>query len=485
LGLKAFRIDIRDLSRERTLRFDVDFVHFKATSAAVSGYSFTQLFKIVKRSPCSIDEFEEIKYAEISNVSKDGDVVPEILRAGERSEFNEDYFRKIEKGDIIKPEAGDILLSSVRPNLRKHVYIDADDDCYYTRAFIQLRPKRCGRVLYYLLRTAFHEGLVAVSRQGKGYPTLKTGDLFHLRFEKTIIDRAISEEHLLNERIGSIESEIDGLRSTIRNPADVIDEVFSREFNFNIGKLEELHQISRYELPMHIISNNLDLRFSFRFHREAGYFVMNSLKTVSPKKIRDYIASPIVLGSSISPTDYDENGTCVYVSMADIKNWHLDMENIKRVRDEYYDANLSKTVMTNDILLARSGEGTIGKVAIIEDGDIQGVFADFTMRIRLRDCSPVFAYYYLRTRFVQYLIYVNKKGLGNNTNIFPNQIREFPMIDASPEKQQDVAGEVNTELQKQRNIEDRIKSRRRKIEEFVAETLKIDSPRGHLEPVRH
>jgi hypothetical protein len=471
LGVKLFQIDIADLSKEHTLRFDVDFVHFKITAAPMSGYNFAQLFDVVKKSSPSTDEFEEIKYAEISNVTKEGEVIPEILRSSERSELNENYFRKIENGDIMKPEAGDVLISSVRPNLRKHVYIDPNDDCYYTKAFIQLRPKHCGRVLYYLLRTAFHENLVAVSRQGKSYPTLKTSDLFHLRFEKTIIDRAISKEHLLNEYIGSIEKEIDRLRSTIRNPSDIIDEIFSREFNFNIGKLEELRKISKYELPMQIISNNPDLRFSFRFHREAGYFVLNFLKSVSTRKIKDYLVSPIVLGKGISPTDYDENGSYFYISMADIKNWYLDLENTKTVKDEYYNASLSKTVMANDILLARSGEGTIGKVAIIEDRDIEGVFADFTMRIRVQHCNPMFVYCYFRTKFVQYLIYINKKGLGNNTNIFPSQIREFPMIDASSKKQQDIVDEINTELQKQRDIDYRIKLKRQEIEKFITDTL--------------
>lgn len=471
MGLKLFQVDIEDLSKERTLRFDVDFVHFKVTDALMSGYSFTQLFDVVERPSCSLDEFEEIRYAEISNVTKEGDVIPEILKSSERNELNENYFRKIENGDIIKPRAGDILISSVRPNLKKHVYIGANDDCYYTKAFIQLRPKCLGRVLYYLLRTAFHENLVAVSRQGKGYPTLKTSDLFHLRFEKTIIDRAISKECLINDHIDPLEKGIKFLRPKIRNPSDVIDEIFSREFNFNISKLEELQQICKYELPMQTISNNIDLRFSFKFHREAGDFVLNSLKSVSSKKIRDYLAIPIALGKGISPTDYDENGSYYYVSMAAIKNWYLDLDNIKTVKDEYYNANVSKTVMANDILLARSGEGTIGKVAIIEDKDIAGIFADFTMRIRLKNCNPMFVFYYFRTKLFQYLIYINKKGLGNNTNIFPNQIREFPMIDSSSKKQQEIVDEINAELEKQRDVEYRIALKRQEIERFINNTL--------------
>jgi len=39
------------------------------------------------------------------------------------------------------------------------------------------------------------------------------------------------------------------------------------------------------------------------------------------------------------------------------------------------------------------------------------------------------------SQFYQTLIYGEKKGLGNNTNIFPNQIHEFPIIDLLPSEQ--------------------------------------------------
>jgi restriction endonuclease S subunit len=81
--------------------------------------------------------------------------------------------------------------------------------------------------------------------------------------------------------------------------------------------------------------------------------------------------------------------------------------------------------------MARSGEGTIGKVAIIDKEENEAVYADFTMRIRLKGYNSTFAYYYFRTDFFQYLIYTNKKGLGNNTNIFPSQLRELPIPEIS------------------------------------------------------
>lgn len=142
-------------------------------------------------------------------------------------------------------------------------------------------------------------------------------------------------------------------------------------------------------------------------------------------KSKHFLSEPIVLGASISPSDYDNNGDYCYISMATIKSWRFDEESANTVSNSYAESKSAKTVRKNDIILARSGEGTIGKVALITDEHLKGIFADFTMRIRLKDYDPEFAYYYFRTTYFQYLIEIFKKGLGNNTNIFPIVIREL------------------------------------------------------------
>ena len=142
--------------------------------------------------------------------------------------------------------------------------------------------------------------------------------------------------------------------------------------------------------------------------------------------------------------------------MANIKNWRFEGEDSKLVSLEYSNQNQNKTVAKDDILIARSGEGTIGKVALIEDEDLQGIFADFTMRIRLKNYSPLFAYYYFRTEYFQYLVEVNKKGLGNNTNIFPSQIQELPMINMSLKSQQKIVDEIKAGIDKQEDIKRKI-----------------------------
>lgn len=321
--------------------------------------------------------------------------------------------------------------------------------------------------LYYLITSKKFLSDLANLESGKTHRRVNPTDLLKIKIpiiSKSIQDKIVAE-------IEPIERKIKELKSQTIPSQEVINKVFAREFKFDLEKFEELKKIRNYYLDLFAFANNKDVRQSVKFHREAGAFVINQLENITNKKLKNYLAEPIVLGKSVSPSNYDDNGEYFYVSMANIKNWKFESEDARLVSKEYSAKNKNKTVAQNDILIARSGEGTIGKVALIDDEDLQGVFADFTMRIRLHNYNPLFAYYYFRTEYFQYLIEVNKKGLGNNTNIFPSQIQEFPMIDISLKDQQKIVDEIKTELDAQEEMNRKIETERNKIDEIIGKAI--------------
>ena len=198
---------------------------------------------------------------------------------------------------------------------------------------------------------------------------------------------------------------------------------------------------------------------------------MDELKRTTTKRIKHFLSEPIILGASVSPSDYDEDGNYRYFSMATIKSWKFDFDSANIVSDVYSESKSAKTVKKDDIILARSGEGTIGKVALIEDEDLKGIFADFTMRIRLKDYNPEFAYYYFRTTYFQYLIEIYKKGLGNNTNIFPIVVREFPLIDIPVYEQERIVAEIHAEINKQEKLKAGISDIQQQIDQIVEDCI--------------
>ena len=325
--------------------------------------------------------------------------------------------------------------------------------------------------MYYCFRTVFFESLLSISRQGKGYPTLNEKDFLSLKFNKNAVDYLIENESSILSKIEPIEEEIKDLKTQIIPAQQIINQVFAKAFGFNYQSFEKLKTIKNYNLNFSEFSNNIDIRQSVKFHREAADFVLVELKKHTTKKIKHFISEPIVLGKGISPAEYDDDGDFVYIAMSNIKNWQFEMDEAKGVTNTFSNNNQNKKVAMNDILMARSGEGTIGKVALIEDEDLLGIFADFTMRIRLKNYNPRFAYYYFRTSYFQYLIEINKKGLGNNTNIFPSQIQELPLIDISLAKQQVIVDEVQLAINKQNSFKLAIDAKRIEIDKIIQASI--------------
>lgn len=293
----------------------------------------------------------------------------------------------------------------------------------------------------------------------------------------------ISIQKAFEESIKPIEDEIISLSKKILKVPEIIDKVFGDYFNFNYERFTELKSIKSYNIDFSSFSSDVDLRFGAKFHRPAGEFVKKELSNITNKRIKYFLSMPIITGHGISPPDYDPNGDFFYVSMADIKNWKLNTEDLKYVSNDYAEKKKTKrprgmkeyfptTLEANDILMARSGEGTIGKVALIGEEETGGIFCDFIMRIKLQNYNPQFAYYYFRTSYFQYLIEIYKKGLGNNTNIFPSVVQEFPIPDISLEEQQLIVDTIYKEINKQNKIIEQIENKRKEIEKLLLNSIK-------------
>lgn len=314
------------------------------------------------------------------------------------------------------------------------------------------------KFLYYALRLIQSD--IYLLQKGSDQPHVYASDIQYIKvpaISVPIQKKALAAAH-------TIEKEIETIESSIKKNNEIIDDVFNREFRFAMDDFNRIKQEKIFSANYRTLSNNADLRFSAKFHRDSGNFVMQELMSRTDKKIKHYLAEPIVLGASVSPSDYSDDGKFCYISMATIKNWKFDLESASTVSKDYSDSKQAKTVRKNDIILARSGEGTIGKVALIDDDELHGVFADFTMRIRLKNYNPEFAYYYFRTTYFQSLIEIYKKGLGNNTNIFPIVVREFPLLDVSLDEQQRIVDKIHTEIAKQEEIKKQIESLRGQID---------------------
>lgn len=380
-----------------------------------------------------------------------------------------EYYEEMKKG-IIKDE--DILICKdgaltgktciVNMSLLPSSKVMINEHIFAVRANTRIRQK----MLFYITRTdVFRNQVIDLAYRKKAQPGLT---LEHLKAIK-IPEIPLKVQEKILEDIKPYERIIEELNSKKVNIQKNIDKVFQKYFDFSYDEYEEIKKIKIYHIGPDSIADNGDLRCSPKFHRPARNFVEKELTSKMDTKIKDFLAEPIVLGASISPNDYND-GDYIYISMATIKTWKLDSEVASTVSKDFATRKQEKTVRKNDIILARSGEGTIGKVALVED-DVDGIFADFTMRIRLKNYNPEFAYYYFRTSYFQYLIETYKKGLGNNTNIFPVAIKEFPIPNIPLCEQEKVVKEIRLKIEEQETIYSEIVEQQNAIKKSIEELM--------------
>lgn len=460
--MKIISKDINTISQHKYLRADCKYWNTINEIQFSKYYLLKDLFEVISGSVQTTNytnETTSIPYIRIGDIDyKFGIQNKDITYLVDDAEISEQ--RILRKGDLV--------LATIGATVGKVGLADAVVGGTHSNNTIVLRPKKQYNMKFYerLLQTdLFIKYIFGVVSQ-KAQPNLQLYDIENIQIP-IIEENTITA--IMEESIG-IEKEINKIKAKQKNVLEIIDTVLKDVFSFHYEKFNELKKISFYQTNESIYSNNPDLRFSAKFHRPAGEYVENELRRIGKKRFKHYLAEPIVLGASIAPTDCCEDGEFCYISMATIKTWEFDKDSANIVSNDYAEAKNEKRVKKNDIILARSGEGTIGKVALIEE-DVNAIFCDFTMRIRLKNYNPKFAYYYMRSTYFQYLVEIYKKGLGNNTNIFPIVVQEFPLPDLSLDEQQKIVDAIQLEIDKQNDIKNQIASLRGKIDSIIENAI--------------
>ena len=484
MGLKTFTTDFQNICKEKTLRYDVDFLDFQNDFLVEGYYSFNDLFEFKKNNKVDLETInDDFFYSEIGNVSKEGEVEPVKLNFDERNKEEENYYKKIEKGDIIKVEENDILISKIRPNLKKYVLVDNKNSKYfYTSAFIHIKPKKLNKILYYSLRTVFYNNLIAISRQGKGYPTLKEDDFLYLKFDKNIIDKFIKKQDQIVSQIEPIEKQIKELKLQITPPQEVINKVFAREFGFDENLFNEFGkgmtagtQIAHnrtlrvFETYFEELSRSGIVRFSTRFHNPPTKKLMNFLDSIETLQVKDILLKPVHRGAS---PKYNPDGEIPIVKTGHLKNGYIEISQEEFVDYDFYNSSKRSQVKQGDILIASTGKVSLGKIDLLEED--QDLVADghvSIVRIDDEKYSRQFFAYFFRSILGYFQIERDFTGATNQIELYADEISDFQIPNISLKAQQKIVDEIKSELDKQEETKNKIESERNKIDEIIEKAI--------------
>lgn len=464
MGLKIFYSDLKDCYIDEYFRIDTKYRYFADIQKLIA-FETTHttelsnaLSEIISDKLKKGDLDREYSLINLANIERKGNLLKDIdLVNAIDSDKN-----LLKNGDLVipkmEPKKGQFFL-----NLDHNEYLGSTELIEY-----KIDTKNYNPVfLYYLLTSSGFLKILDFLESGKTHRRVSSPDLLSIKIP--VVSK--KNQNIAASKIEILEQEIKLMIISQCSETDIINEVLIEELGFDLKEFDTVKKKGVYTASLFDFSENIDLRFSSKFHNPSHKYMHDFLTQKTNKRVKDFISEPIVLGKSVSPSEYDENGECYYMSMATIKSWYFDSSEAKTVSIEYERSNQNKKVAVDDIIIARSGEGSIGKVALIDDVDVNAVFADFTMRIRLTNYNHQFAYYYFRSLFFQHLVEHNKKGLGNNTNIFPSQIQEFPMLDFSLDQQEKIVDKIKKRIDEQQKYTLQIEEKRAEIEKIILDTL--------------
>lgn len=482
MGLKVYNIDFLELAKEKTVRFDFNFISFQNNYSIIEYYSFDDLFDIVINDKVDFKTLfeEDFYYVEISNVSKESDVFPIKLNFYNRTYELENYYKKIEKGNIINVSENDILISKVRPNLKKYILIDEIyNGYYYTSAFIHIKPKILKKIFFYLFKTSFYKNLISISRQGKGYPTLKEDDFHYLKFSKKDINILLNNESYILSLIEPIENKIKILKESIIPEQKIINEIFSREFIFDENLYNEFGKgmtagtqiadnktFKVFNTDFADFSKSDIMRFSTRFHNIPTKKLMNILDSIDTIKVRDILLESIHRGTT--PT-YDNNGEYGVIKTENLKNSYIETLQYELVSNDFFYKNKKYSICENDILIASTGKISLGKIDIVNNINNSFIVDNHISIIRIdnKKYSNKFFVYFFRSILGYFQIERDFTGTTNQIELYANSITNFKVPNIPLEKQQEIVDEINDKIKEQQQNNARIEKERNKIYDII------------------
>lgn len=484
MGFKIEKIKFNLLSLEQSLRFDYGFINYKNNQLDISEfYTFSDLFDFVEKKEIDLSLYSEINYVEIGDISKQGDINPVKLNLDNRDEFLESYYKKIDKGDIISVKKGDILISSIRPNLKKIALIQEESENYfYTKALIHLRPKINSVIAYYLLRTVSFEFINCVSRIGKGYPTLKVEDLKTITFNKAEIDSIISNTDIVF--INKLLSEIQSLIISQEQEADIINEVFAEEFDYDKNLWRKFGKgmtagtqksnektLSIFAAHFSELENSETMRFSSRFHRPEVKKIQEILNKYEVVKVKSCLKNKELIHRGKQPIN-SESGYIPAIKTGQLKNSYIDLSDTDLVTKDFFNKQLGARVNKDDILIASTGKVSLGKIDLFEE-ELEAVCDGHISIVRIDNNKLLSEYfvYYFRSILGSFQIERDYTGATNQIELYANEINSFDIIKLSLKDQAKLVNKIKTRILNQQKYTQMIEAKRAEIEKLILDSL--------------
>jgi type I restriction enzyme, S subunit len=156
------------------------------------------------------------------------------------------------------------------------------------------------------------------------------------------------------------------------------------------------------------------------------------------KELKELCVEPIHRGKT---PEYAEEGVPV-IKTVNLKNGQIDWNTISFVSETFFEENCHYRTQNQDILIASTGVGSIGKTDIVDDDSRQMVDGHISIvRLDKKIADPYYVVAFLRSRFGQSQIERRIRGTTGQTELYPNDIGSL-QVPLPPIQKQHLIGEL-------------------------------------------
>lgn len=378
-----------------------------------------------------------------------------------------DFYNKTSRGKV---QQDDILVCKDGALTGKSCYVSDDfpikevmvnEHVYIFRGNGKINQK----ILFHLIQSQYVQFQIKdLAYRKKGQPGLNAEHLSKIKIPH--FDDDLQKK--LFKTVLDIEQKIIELKKSKLQIEEVINKVFTEEFNIDFVEFEKIQFEKKYKINFSDLGKTTDFRTTTKFH-SIKYDFLN-LAIFKKHKFGDF-SEFMTLGRQIQPEQYEEESDFYYLMPNSVKSFSLNDELMQPIKEDFFKKFNHISLKLNDLILVASGEGSIGKSAVF-DSEKQTITSQFVMKIELKNTELVnYFYYYMQSSFFLLTVEKFKKGMGNMTNIFVSQVKDFPIL-YDENKIKYIVEKIKSQIDAQSYIDKEIEKNMAKINLIIDDAIK-------------
>ena len=434
-------------------RFDPNSYYFERTN-------------IIKSLKNSSHKLERLKFVASFKKTIVNDITDNLPYIGlENIESNTGcYIPTNEKESIssaIQFKKGQVLFPKLRPYLNKVYFTEFDGICS-TEFHVLDSSKVSNEYLANFLRTNLIVNQTKYLMSGNTLPRLQTEDI-----ENLLIPILSNEtENKVNEIMKFAYNQKQQNETEAEKLLASIDTFLLNQLGITLPKHEENTLKSRMFTTSlkELSSARFDPNYHTKYYKELfKSFEDGKYEYSTIKKYADFQS-----GYAFKSTDYLEDSNCLLITIKNIRQNQIDINNATYLPDDFYDIYEDFQIKKDDLLIAMTG-ATIGKVGIY-DHEEKSLLNQRNGIIKPTNINSIYLMSLLNLNVFQSIILRNSNG-GAQPNISETDIMKIKIPVPPIVKQIEIANHI-TEIRKQAQaLKDKTKIALQKANEEIENLL--------------